>query len=395
MGRLLILAPFVCEHSVGEGHSAFQIVTRLARHHDLTLLTYSLRADPPAREHLPDVRVVEWLDLPLVGRFPRINSQLTPGYLPFFLRARSWLRSNLRRERFDLVHQIAPLALRYPCPAVGLGVPFVVGPLGGSLGAPTVLRTTDRHEPWFRRLRSLDSLRFRFDPWLRATYTRARMLIAVAPYVRDILAQLDLPPVRFLSEAGVERSFARPPRAPGPPRLLFVGRVIWTKGVMYAIRALAQLNDCNVTLDVVGSGEHLEACRTEAQSLGLEGRVRFHGQLPRSDVDHFYRQADLFVFPSFREPSGKAVLEAMSHGLPVLAVNHGGPAAVVDAASGRLVDPAPSDEFTRRLASEIEGLLHDPARLAQLGRGAQEHVESEYTWDRKVDWLCRLYRELS
>jgi len=48
---------------------------------------------------------------------------LKPGYLPFYIRARRWIRQALARgERFDIAHQPVPVAMRYPCPAAGLGI---------------------------------------------------------------------------------------------------------------------------------------------------------------------------------------------------------------------------------------------------------------------------------
>lgn len=393
--KLALIAPFVCEQSVGEGNSAFQLVSRLARRFDVTLLTYNLRADEPASRQLPEARVIEWPDLPLIGRLSGLNSQLTPGYLPFYVRARRWLRKHLPEEDFGLVHQIGPLALRYPCPAVGLGVPFIVGPLGGSLEAPEPLRSTVRGEPLYRRLRALDRLRFAYDPLLRATFKEARALIAVAPYVGELLASIPVPPLRIMSEAGVDLTDPRPPRAPHDhPRMLYVGRVIRTKGVRDAIEALPHLARKAVTLDIVGSGEDLPACRMAVKRLGLEGRVRFHGHLPRSSVEAFYREADLFLFPSFREPSGKALIEAMSHGLPAIVTNHGGPSTVVDSSCGRLVDPAPPDEFARGIAAAIDSVLEADGLLETLGKAAQRRIAEHYTWDKKVDWLSALYEEL-
>src|SRR4029079_17697015 len=60
----------------------------------------------------------------------------------------------------------------------------------------------------------------------------------------------------------------------------------------------------------------------QATWLELTGRVRFHGH--RSEVDTFYRQADLFVFPSRLESFGLVVLEAMSYGVPTLAIRADG-----------------------------------------------------------------------
>ena len=62
---------------------------------DLTLLTYRKRTRPSAGDQLPGVRVVEWDEPRGLSRFERVNSLLKPGYLPFALRARRWMRSAL------------------------------------------------------------------------------------------------------------------------------------------------------------------------------------------------------------------------------------------------------------------------------------------------------------
>ena len=57
-------------------------------------------------------------------------------------------------------------------------------------------------------------------------------------------------------------------------------------------------------LDVAGQGEELLVCRNEARKLGVSNYVTFHGQVSRDRVEELYMQADAFLFPSFREPSG-------------------------------------------------------------------------------------------
>src|SRR5215510_4807757 len=136
--RLLLIAPGCDESDVGEAWVMYQWVRRLTERHDVTLLTYYKRGHVPPSQQLEYGRIVEWPDVPFVDRAERLNSLLKPGYLPFYLRSRRWIRRSLRRgERFDLVHQIGPVAMRYPCPATGSGLPFIIGPVGGGISDPT------------------------------------------------------------------------------------------------------------------------------------------------------------------------------------------------------------------------------------------------------------------
>ena len=131
MMKLLLVAPTCDREDVGESWVAFQWASRLAERHDLTILTYHKRGHTPLSQQLPGVRVVEWEEPALFGRSERFNSLLKPGYFAFYRRSRTWIRAALARgEHFDLAHQAVPVAMRYPIPLAGLGIPYLVGPVG-------------------------------------------------------------------------------------------------------------------------------------------------------------------------------------------------------------------------------------------------------------------------
>ncbi len=342
--------------------------------------------------------MVNWLD----PRFPGVNGRLAwelkPGYPIFYQRARGWIKRSLRRGvHFDVVHQINPLAMRYPSPALGLGLNYIVGPLAGSLPTPAGFSSFARERLWFRKLRRFDRFRLGYDPWLRATYSGAAAVLGVAPYVEQVLAPCAPPRFEIMSETGVE-SVAEPrtrPDSDRPLRLIFVGRIIRTKGILDAIRAVAHASGKRrIQLDVLGTGDLLETCRNEAVRLGIADRVFFHGRVSREEVFEGYRQADVFFFPSFREPSGNVVFEALSQGLPVITSTEGGPGYVVDATCGMRVPPSDPESYPKHLADCIKSLASDPRRVAALSAGAIERMKEIALWPRKIERLIELYHDL-
>lgn len=391
--NVVILAPYVNHRDVGESWSNYQWVRGLSVHHNVTLLCQRRRDQEPVAPSLPETRVIEWNDPPLLRKFERFDSMLKPGLAMFYFRARRWLKAARRRgEVMDLVHQLAPLAMRYPCPAVGLGVPYVLGPVGGSLENPAGFEGEMGGSPWFVRLRGVDRLRFAYDPVLRATYSGAACVIGVAPYVRDLLSSVPIRRFELASETGVSRLPQQTDRAGGSGlRLLYVGRVVRTKGVRDAIRALKQIPDPEISLDVVGTGDDLEACRAEAAPLG--DRVRFHGRVPREQVDGFYSRANAFVFPSFREPSGNVVLEAMSQGLPLIVADRGGPGHVVDESCGIRVAVGDPEVFAAQIATAILK-LRDSELRKNLGQAARTKIEGRHTWGTQIASMCQLYESI-
>jgi glycosyltransferase involved in cell wall biosynthesis len=393
--KLLMIAP--CDgEDVGEAWVAFQWVHRLAARHEVTLLTYHKRGSTPASRQLDGVRVIEWAEPPGVGRAERFNSMMKPGYVPFYLRARRWIRGALARgEHFDLAYQPVPVAMRYPSPVAGLDIPFAIGPVGGSLPSPPGFDRGEESAPWYVGMRRLDRLRLRRDPLLRRTYEEASCVIGIAPYVKTILAGTALRKFTVMSDTGIERLPPLVDRATrhGEVRLLFVGRLIRTKGVRDTIRALDLVRDLPVTLDVVGDGFDRAACEALTAEIGLTSQVRFHGKLPREQVDAFYRSADIFVFPSYREPGGTVVFEAMGHGLPLIVSDIGGPGNAVDNASGIRLHPLSPDQYAHDIAAAVRNLVTDPALRLRLGAGARRRVADIALWDSKVVHLETIFAD--
>ena len=396
MYRLLLITSACDGEDVGEAWVGFQWVSRLAARHDVTLLTMHRRERTPPSRQIRNARVVEWPDAKLFARPERLNSTLKPGWIPFYLGARQWIRNALARgEHFDVAHQLVPVAMRYPSPAAGLGIPYLIGPVGGSLENPPGF--TDDTSAWYVRLRGLDRLRLRLDPLLRRTFLDASCVLGIAPYVREILGDVNLHRFEVMSETGLTELPAvgdRPP-SDGTVHLLYVGRLVRTKGLRDAIRAIERLRSSNpVVLDVVGDGPDRAACEALVTALDLENIVRFHGRQPRQCVANFYRDADIFVFPSYREPGGNVVFESMGYGLPLVVCDLGGPGSFVDDAFAIRVHPENPHQYADDLAAALTRLVDDPGLRAEMGAAARKRVAESALWDRKVEQLEALYDDV-
>jgi glycosyltransferase involved in cell wall biosynthesis len=398
--RVLVVGPALDGTDVGEVYSIAQLVQALTAQADVTILS----SQPPGRE-LPVAEqyplaaaVVTWPEPAFLRRsFERLEAMAKPSVPLFFAWARAWIARRLAAgERFDIAHQVLPQGMRYASPLRHFAMPYVVGPLGGGLSTPAPFLDEVGRAPLMTRARAVDGWRLRHDPWLRAGYARAGLVLGVAPYVAEALAPV---PVRRF-EVLLERSHQG--RAPeierqgeaGRLELLHVGRVVRTKGLRDMVRAMAHLADLpRVTLTSVGDGEDLAACRAEAERLGLARRIGFLGQVPRAEVDRLYARADVFAFPSFREPMGGVLFEALHWGLPVITAARGGPDFIVDDSCGIRVPVTDPERYPRDIAQAVRRLAGDPALRASLGAGARDRIAGFGTWEETASRLIGLYRQ--
>ncbi len=397
--RALILSPQMRPGGTGEEGSGFRLAQEINNVADATIVTMT----PPGfvghlSDHFPDARVFECSPWPTHRLHARLNSLIKPNYINYYFYAKRIITRLLETEQFDIAHQMGPLGLRYPSPLAQFDIPYITGPHAGSLATPQGLKTDESALPWYYGLRNIDAFRFRHDPMLRKSFERASAVIGVGEYVRNSLVDLNLQRFECQPENAIEtlQHISSRPDSTTQLHMLFVGRVIRTKGLLYAIEALGRANiGTSWQLDVIGVGDDQAECERAALALGIAAQVRFHGYLPRPEIDQFYRKADLFLFPSYREPSGGVVMEAMSFGLPMVLADYGGPTSYVPDDCALKVSVESKEALIGGIARAIEQFVHDPGAAARLRERLLAHARANHTWSARRSFYVDLYEQLT
>ena len=170
------------------------------------------------------------------------------------------------------------------------------------------------------------------------------------------------------------------------PCFLFVGRLMWYKGIRIILDALASLRDQPFRMVFLGGGMDEADIRKYTEELGLTDRCLFPGSVrDRQALRAWYCRADLFLFPSTFDTNGLVVREAAACGLPAVLIR-GSCAAedVMDGVTGFLIEEnAPS------LAACLRELLRSPEKLRAVGRAAEENLY--LSWADVVDHAAARY----
>lgn len=156
---------------------------------------------------------------------------------------------------------------------------------------------------------------------------------------------------------GVNEEFLRTPlkrtvASSGGVHLLYIGRLIYAKGIQDLLQALANVRKGgqNLHLTIVGSGPYSQILQALAQQLRINDVVTFTGEQTREQIAQLIPRHDVFINPSYSEGLPTSVLEAAASGIAVIATDVGGTKEIV-----------PSDRYgllyTAGKVAELEGLI--------------------------------------
>jgi L-malate glycosyltransferase len=285
------------------------------------------------------------------------------------------IRKLLRERRFDIVHANEPHALTSAWLArANHTVPIVVS---RRIALPLS--------------RGLFSL---------ARYRAAARVVAVSHFVEQSVIQSGLTADRVsviydgvqippeISQAQRESARDDLGIAREIPCIGNIAAFVPEKGHALLVDAFAKLRvqfpECVLLLR--GEGPAVAMLQALARKLHVDAAVKFLS--PSLDIETMFASMDIFAFPSHGEPLGSALLAAMAHALPVVAIPRGGiPEVVEDGKNGLLVKNLDPGAFS----SAVTRLITNPNEANRLGKAARETAIGHFSASQMVEETLRMY----
>ena len=220
-------------------------------------------------------------------------------------------------------------------------------------------------------------------------------LITCSASMQDEVTTLygpQLPPITVIRNGIDLTTWSFRERAPrsGPPKLLFVGRLEYEKGVQDAIAALPRIRRSHpgTTLSIAGEGTQFTWLYQQARTHRVARAVNFLGNLDHIELLGWLHGADAIVLPSRYEPFGIIALEAAASGTPLVASTAGGLGeAVVDGETGMSFQPGDVTGLT----SAVREVLDDPAGAQQRAVAARDRLTADFDWHTVAEDTVHVY----
>ena len=292
-------------------------------------------------------------------------------------------------EKIDVVHHVTYATLARSSFMGELGIPFILGPVGGGERAPFRIRKFMSVRGWLLELvRDISILVGMANPFIWRGYSKASIIYATTWQSKMIVPKRYRNKVVIKSQLGIDDSTLSTIDSVnrsdvGPIRFLYVGRFIYWKGIELGLRAFAEL--CkeldNVEMTLIGRGPDEQKLREFAERLGVSRNINWKSWVKQSELKLIYQNHDVFLFPSLHDSGGLAVIEAMANYLPVICLGLGGPATSVNNNCGTIVDADEKDpdEIVDELFQAMRDIVANKDKRIRLSLGAYKRAK-EFRW---------------
>lgn len=187
---------------------------------------------------------------------------------------------------------------------------------------------------------------------------------------------------------GFDASRFSPSDAPRERRVVWTGRFVEEKGLLYLIEAWERVHAAfpQHRLVLVGDGPQRAAVEEAIRLRRLQGSIEILGRRRQDEIAAELRRAELFVLPSIQEGFPKSLLEAMACGTPVVTTTS---LAEIVGPAGRTVPVREADA----LAATIIAILRDPADRRRMGELAALHAREHFSWETLEAKIAQTYLE--
>ena len=406
--NVLMLA-YACEPLKGsEPGVGWNLSVELSKLHKVTVLTRrnnkSAIEEYLSKHPLDNIQFV-YHDFP--ERWMLIKKKISEQayYMLWNLTAKHVVKSIIKNENIDILHHLTFNQYRTPSAGYFVNKPFVVGPVGGAeLINPVfdseLMPSTLKRENFRRKGR--DRILFR---WLGQrsiarkafVFSAKENAVRLENYIntkRDLIRVLPAIAINkedFVVNDTVQENIQ-------PFTMIYAGRALDWKGLHVFMAALSmakqQLTDIKVLLIGVRDERERKMVGTWKKELKLEECVELIDFMPRNELIKRLVDANLFVYPAFRDSGAMAVLEACALGCPSIAFDAGGQDAFPDDVIVKVKIRESLEDTVTAFSGKLVWAYQNQNSLKEYGERAKAFAFSKMTWEYKAKQITEIYNEV-
>lgn len=400
----ILINCYACSPYKGsEPGMGWNFVSSMARLHELHIITESKFKDDIDRyfSENPDEKDLYKFYFIKRERHKKLRKIWPPSYYWYY---KKWQKKAYKlvlqlneKEKFDIIHQLNMVGYREPGYLWKIqDVPFVWGPIGGFNITPwNMLSSMGFYGMVFYGGRNtLNLWQMHTMQRVKEAMRRANAIISATQDCHDTIKRLYGRESIIIPEVGLveltENNIVTRNNNE-PLRICWSGQHTPGKSLNLLIEAVAKIANMNVELHIIGKGRETLKWQNKAKQLGVKNII-WHGWVERSTAIDIMNSSHVFVITSMCDLTSTVILEALSLGLPVIAMDHCGFSNVINEYCGIKIPVTSKSQIIDKLAQAICKLEKDEELRLRLSYEALNRAK-DFSWKEKAKTLDNIYNQ--
>ena len=298
-----------------------------------------------------------------------------------------------KKEHFDFVQHVTFVSYTQPSYMYKVGVPLIWGPVSGGEDIPKGIKIKmNKKEAIVEAVRKASQTLALYTPSIRKTMKTAKIILTATEETRQRIPQKYQKKTHIMPAIGIEQMPEPIQKCKTEKiKIIMAGRLIYWKAFDIGIKAFLQIAEQypEIELHILGEGNQKKKLQKFAGKY-LDNRVFFEKAVQHDEIYQFYSQFDLFVNTTLRDSGCMTMMEAMSVGVPCIAIATGGPGVLLDEFKESTVIGDNYEECVDKISKCIEELIADEQKRQQQSTLQRKSIQEKFVLKKKCEMILQL-----
>ena len=301
-----------------------------------------------------------------------------------------------KRIHFDLVQHVTFVSYTQPTYMYKLGVPLIWGPVSGGENIPIGIKIQmTKKEAAVEQMRKVSQYFAFIIPSVRNTMKAAKKILVTTQETKSRIPKAYISKTTVLPAISVEQipDVCIEDRMDGKIKIVMAGRLIYWKGFDIAINGFLSIADKypNAELHILGDGNQKKRLKKLSQDK-LGKQIFFEEPVKHDEIFKFYSNYDLFINTTLRDSGCMTLMEAMSVGLPCIAIATGGPDILLKGFEECKIKPTSYQDCVSSVAAKIEDFISNDNKWKEIAEQQRQYAIKNFMVSSKISYVLENLR---
>lgn len=396
--KILVVAQDIHPRRGSEAGKAYLFVNSISNKYKVKVFTELRNKDAIEKDKISKNIEVDYVNLDgVIEKIVRKYKLYNIRNRLFISKVEDILKQGNAISDYDLIHVLTPSGIHCYNELYKLGIPVLIGPIGGALSIPNeILADMDFKVRLKERIRMFIYYSIMKWPKWKKYFENAELILVGTDYLKKYMPERSRKRCMVFFDTAVDTNEFKDAHRGDRKYVTFVGRLEPQKGCKLVIDAFIRVAKAykDQKFIIIGGGSLQNYIMKKINRSGMRNQITMTGNIPRKSVKKYLTETKIYCLPSLREPGGVSVLEAMACECPVIVSDYGGLKYSVNDKCGIKITIGKYNDMLNAIEKSIRYLLENPNIAKKMGEYGRGNVKNNFSKKQLMLRMDKIYNTI-